>query len=79
MTVPVAAGAGTIVVATSLLVGAVATAAADPLAELLLVEYGPIGLAVFALWRRIDRLEDELEDVADDVDEHADDLDELPL
>jgi len=45
---------------------AVGTAAVEPaIGEVILQEYGPIGFAVWALYRRIDKMEDRLDTKAE--------------
>lgn len=72
-------GVSGIVVVGAVLAQAAATVATDPFATLLLSEYGPLGLAVFVLYRRLDKLEERVETNAEALAEQpAPEAKELP-
>lgn len=71
-------GAGVGVIVAAVTMGVVATATGDvaPL-DVILREWGPIGAAVFVLYRRVDKLEERLKDKEQRIRENANEIDNI--
>jgi hypothetical protein len=63
-------GAGVAVMIASVTMGVVATAAGDVAPfDIILREWGPLGAAVFVLYRRVDKLEQRIQQNAREIDD----------